>query len=224
MAFEELLMMERLTLAPGIQVSSPTKAIDSSKDEVVTIHVEDARPKPASFDLKEKQEPAWLQLNPDIPQEDPAIKEIHPALRDEPPTSKNEDSQFLPQQEIKPEREPDEVSQISSTTGYHDVSEGTIQDRASVRTDPTETFASAFESRISEDIDTDSIEVDPPEIPLRVLTMEEIAKHNKVHDMWLVVNEEVYDVTQFQHRHPGGHKSEIPLSSIHQPQTTDVLA
>jgi fatty acid desaturase 2 (delta-6 desaturase) len=35
---------------------------------------------------------------------------------------------------------------------------------------------------------------------------EEIRKHNKKTDLWIVVNDIVYDVTKFQQKHPGGNK------------------
>ena len=35
-------------------------------------------------------------------------------------------------------------------------------------------------------------------------TYEEIAKHNKATDCWVVIDDNVYDVTQFVPRHPGG--------------------
>lgn len=35
----------------------------------------------------------------------------------------------------------------------------------------------------------------------------DVAKHNKPDDLWLIVDEDVYDVTKFQDEHPGGKKS-----------------
>lgn len=32
----------------------------------------------------------------------------------------------------------------------------------------------------------------------------EVSKHNKEGDMWLVINQKVYDVSQFASEHPGG--------------------
>jgi cytochrome b5 len=37
-----------------------------------------------------------------------------------------------------------------------------------------------------------------------VFTWEEIAKHNTEADMWIVVNDKVFDVTNYQLEHPGG--------------------
>jgi cytochrome b involved in lipid metabolism len=45
-------------------------------------------------------------------------------------------------------------------------------------------------------------------IEIKPFTLEEISKHNTPLDMWLVVDNDVYDVTAFQHEHPGGAKSE----------------
>ena len=35
-------------------------------------------------------------------------------------------------------------------------------------------------------------------------TWDEIKSHNRRGDMWIVVNEQVYDVTEWSNRHPGG--------------------
>lgn len=37
--------------------------------------------------------------------------------------------------------------------------------------------------------------------------MEEVAKHNKPDDIWVVVNGQVLDVTNFYPKHPGGPKA-----------------
>ena len=38
----------------------------------------------------------------------------------------------------------------------------------------------------------------------RVMTMEEVSKHNQPDDMWMVLHGKVYDVTMFLEEHPGG--------------------
>lgn len=38
-------------------------------------------------------------------------------------------------------------------------------------------------------------------------TMEEVSKHNKENDCWVVVNGQVLDVTKFLNDHPGGKKA-----------------
>ncbi|VUC32649.1 unnamed protein product [Clonostachys rosea] len=37
-------------------------------------------------------------------------------------------------------------------------------------------------------------------------TMEEITRHNTSTDLWVVIDNDVYDMTEFQHKHPGGYK------------------
>ncbi|KAI1343632.1 cytochrome b5-like heme/steroid binding domain-containing protein [Xylariaceae sp. FL0016] len=42
--------------------------------------------------------------------------------------------------------------------------------------------------------------------PPRLFTMKQVAAHASPADMWIVVDNEVYDVTEFQLQHPGGAK------------------
>lgn len=37
-----------------------------------------------------------------------------------------------------------------------------------------------------------------------VYTMEEVARHNKETDLWMVIHDKVYDLTKFLMEHPGG--------------------
>jgi len=36
----------------------------------------------------------------------------------------------------------------------------------------------------------------------------EVASHNALDDLWFIVSDKVYDLTEFQEKHPGGKKSE----------------
>jgi cytochrome b involved in lipid metabolism len=43
-------------------------------------------------------------------------------------------------------------------------------------------------------------------VNMKTFTLEEVAKHNTEKDCWVVVNNDVIDVTKFLSRHPGGKK------------------
>ncbi|KAI0370328.1 acyl-CoA dehydrogenase NM domain-like protein [Pilatotrama ljubarskyi] len=45
---------------------------------------------------------------------------------------------------------------------------------------------------------------------LKVFTREEVAKHNKEDDLWIIVDAKVYDVTKFKGLHPGGANVFLP--------------
>lgn len=40
--------------------------------------------------------------------------------------------------------------------------------------------------------------------PIRKYSQAEIARHDKAEDCWLIVDDKVYDVTNFLPKHPGG--------------------
>ena len=42
------------------------------------------------------------------------------------------------------------------------------------------------------------------ETALKEYSIDEIRKHNKPNDIWLIIDEYVYDVSRFIHEHPGG--------------------
>lgn len=37
----------------------------------------------------------------------------------------------------------------------------------------------------------------------------DVASHKTANDLWLIVDQDVYDVTKFQDEHPGGKKSDL---------------
>jgi cytochrome b involved in lipid metabolism len=41
----------------------------------------------------------------------------------------------------------------------------------------------------------------------QTVSKEQVAAHNKSDSLWIVIDEDVYDVTKFQDDHPGGKKS-----------------
>ncbi|KAF5199029.1 Pr5-like receptor kinase [Thalictrum thalictroides] len=53
----------------------------------------------------------------------------------------------------------------------------------------------------------------------KVFTLAEVSKHNSLKDCWLVINEKVYDVTEFLEDHPGG--DEVLLSATGKDATDD---
>jgi len=60
---------------------------------------------------------------------------------------------------------------------------------------------------------TATFEVAPPEKDLaandalsEIFSLDDVAKHNRPDDLWVVVGDEVYDMTKYQEEHPGGKK------------------
>jgi L-lactate dehydrogenase (cytochrome) len=46
----------------------------------------------------------------------------------------------------------------------------------------------------------------------RKVSTQEVSRHNKRDDTWIVVDGEVYDMTEFAPEHPGGPESEFNLT------------
>lgn len=49
----------------------------------------------------------------------------------------------------------------------------------------------------------EAINIDTPHL----YTLKDVSTHNSPADMWLVIDNDIYDVTQFRNEHPGGAKS-----------------
>lgn len=41
----------------------------------------------------------------------------------------------------------------------------------------------------------------------------DVASHNKADNLWIIVDQDVYDLTKFQDEHPGGKKSKSYLQA-----------
>lgn len=48
----------------------------------------------------------------------------------------------------------------------------------------------------------------------KVITMQEVSKHIKEEDLWLVINGNVYDVSKFANEHPGGVDTMVAAAGI----------
>ncbi|PIN16543.1 Cytochrome b5 [Handroanthus impetiginosus] len=53
----------------------------------------------------------------------------------------------------------------------------------------------------------------------KVYAFEEVAKHDKIKDCWLIINGKVYDVSQFMEEHPGG--EEVMLAATAKDASSD---
>jgi cytochrome b involved in lipid metabolism len=40
----------------------------------------------------------------------------------------------------------------------------------------------------------------------RLISAGEVSEHNNQEDLWIIVNGQVFDITVYQHEHPGGEK------------------
>jgi cytochrome b involved in lipid metabolism len=46
----------------------------------------------------------------------------------------------------------------------------------------------------------------------KTFSKEDVASHSKTDSLWIIVDDDVYDMTKFQDEHPGGKKSMPVLS------------
>jgi cytochrome b involved in lipid metabolism len=67
----------------------------------------------------------------------------------------------------------------------------------------------------------------------QTFTKEEVEKHNKPEDCWIIINGKVYDVTKFLSEHPGGKKvllnvagkdASIQFAGLHKPEVLSKYA
>lgn len=49
-----------------------------------------------------------------------------------------------------------------------------------------------------------------PASNMATFSVADVAQHNKSTDLYIIVDEDVYDMTSFQNEHPGGKKSKSP--------------
>jgi cytochrome b involved in lipid metabolism len=75
--------------------------------------------------------------------------------------------------------------------------------------------AKTGESKEAKTITRADTEEDVPS--LKMYTTKDVSSHNKPDDLWLVVGGDIFNVTKFQHEHPGGAKSQCkhnPLTFV----------
>lgn len=48
-----------------------------------------------------------------------------------------------------------------------------------------------------------------------IYSKSDVSSHSKPDSLWIVVDEDVYDLTKFQEEHPGGKKSRTPMQMSH---------
>ena len=65
---------------------------------------------------------------------------------------------------------------------------------------------------------------------LETYTLEEVKKHKHNDDCWIIINKQIYNVTDFLSEHPGGKKTILsyagrdatkPFESLHRPEILD---
>uniref|UniRef100_A0A8D8AWA5 Cytochrome b5 n=1 Tax=Culex pipiens TaxID=7175 RepID=A0A8D8AWA5_CULPI len=56
---------------------------------------------------------------------------------------------------------------------------------------------------------------------LKQFTLAEVAKHNTAADLWMIIDDKVYDVTKFQAEHPGG--EEVLVEAAGKDATTEFV-
>jgi cytochrome b involved in lipid metabolism len=44
---------------------------------------------------------------------------------------------------------------------------------------------------------------------LPIYSLQDVSRHSTAKDLWIVIDKEVFDVTEFQAEHPGGERSEL---------------
>lgn len=57
----------------------------------------------------------------------------------------------------------------------------------------------------------------------KVLSTDEVAKHDKEDDCWVMIGEDVFNVTEFLDDHPGGKASIIPFAGKDATEAFDML-
>mmetsp|Transcript_1611 Transcript_1611/g.3610 ORF Transcript_1611/g.3610 Transcript_1611/m.3610 type:complete len:136 (-) Transcript_1611:1075-1482(-) len=58
-----------------------------------------------------------------------------------------------------------------------------------------------------------------PEVDAKVISLDEVNKHNSEEDCWIVIHGKVYDITKFLDEHPGG--SDVVLNASGKDATSE---
>ncbi|KAI3317571.1 cytochrome b5-like heme/steroid binding domain-containing protein [Xylariaceae sp. AK1471] len=96
---------------------------------------------------------------------------------------------------------------ISSTTEQVDKPPQVYVERPAVVNYETALASHKLHTAAQKDIDHQDEDPIPAKLAQSTkFTMKEVSIHNTRNDMWTVIDNEVYDVTEFQEQHPGGAK------------------
>lgn len=187
MAFEELYIMS--TLRTESESRPSTMTLDAEKDPAFRIDMERSR-----------NEISTVSTLTSTPARAPNLEFV---MQDD----ITHDTNFLPLLQPNDHQLPAEVSSSSSGTMVPDASKKSVYGKTESQAEASPNITDMNQAQVPDAACVDAVLGLPP----RIISMAELTKHNTPDDMWLVIDGEVYNVTQFQHVHPGGVKGRFPF-------------